>query len=77
MPLFKAGIGPAPRLAKRLAYLPAGLPMHHRLLCVRRYSAPSDTASVEFEYSPTELVANNSNVGLARTTCVSPDWLVT
>ena len=47
--------------------------MHQRLLCVRRKIAPSEAASVELEYSPTELVASNSNFGLARNTFVSPD----
>ena len=47
--------------------------MHQRLLCVRRKIAPSEAASVELEYSPTELVASNSNFGPARNTFVSPD----
>ena len=47
--------------------------MHQRLLCVRRKIAPSEAASVELEYSPTELVASNSNFGSARNTFVSPD----
>ena len=47
--------------------------MHQRLLCVRRKIAPSEAASVELEYSPTELVASNSNLGPARNTFVSPD----
>ena len=47
--------------------------MHQRLLCVRRKIAPFEAASVELEYSPTELVASNSNFGPARNTFVSPD----
>ena len=60
-------------LAKRLAKRGDHSAMHQRLLCVRRKIAPSEAASVELEYSPTELVASNSNFGPARNTFVSPD----
>ena len=60
-------------LAKRLAKCGDHSAMHQRLLCVRRKIAPSEAASVELEYSPTELVASNSNFGPARNTFVSPD----
>ena len=60
-------------LAKRLAKRGDHSAMHQRLLCVRRKIAPSEAARVELEYSPTELVASNSNFGPARNTFVSPD----
>ena len=50
---------------------------HHKPLSVRRNNSPSDAAREALVGSPIELVASNSNLGLARNTNTSPDWFGT
>src|SRR5688572_33127603 len=56
----------------RKNYFPA-LAKHHSPLSVRKNNSPLDAASEALVGSPTEFVASNSYLGLARRTKTSPD----